>query len=67
MRAEPLARCCSTSRFYGLHGALRASRREFVWNELRRKQVCAVLVTHDDQDVPAGAQLIRQPAQQPTP
>jgi putative thiamine transport system ATP-binding protein len=47
--------------------ARRASMREFVWNELRRQQVCAVLVTHDEQDVPAGAQLIRLPAQQPTP
>jgi ABC-type uncharacterized transport system YnjBCD ATPase subunit len=41
--------------------------REFVWNELRRQQVCAVRVTHDEQDVPAGAQLVRLPAQRPTP
>jgi ABC-type uncharacterized transport system YnjBCD ATPase subunit len=47
--------------------ALRASMRESVWNELRRQQVCAVLVTHDEKDLPAGAQLIRLPVQQPTP
>lgn len=47
--------------FSKLDAALRQHMREFVWSELQRHRVCAVLVTHDAQDVPAGAQLITLP------
>lgn len=49
--------------FGKLDAALRESMREFVWSELREQQVCGVLVTHDRQDVPPGAQLIELPRQ----
>lgn len=48
--------------FSKLDAALRESVREFVWSELRRQQVCAVLVTHDAEDVPPTATLIHLPA-----
>lgn len=51
--------------FSKLDATLRASMREFVWSELRRQQLAAVLVTHDEQDVPAGARLIRLPPLSP--
>lgn len=41
--------------FGKLDMALRASVRDFVWSELRRQQVCGVLVTHDAADLPPGA------------
>lgn len=44
--------------FSRLDAALRAQMREFVWSHLRRSQVCAVLVTHDAADVPAGGAVI---------
>jgi putative thiamine transport system ATP-binding protein len=44
--------------FSRLDAALRAQMREFVWNHLRRAGVCAVLVTHDMADVPAGGAVI---------
>lgn len=47
--------------FSKLDAALRQRMRDFVWTELRVHQVCAVLVTHDGQDVPDGAQLITLP------
>jgi putative thiamine transport system ATP-binding protein len=47
--------------FSKLDAALRGRMREFVWAELQAQQVCAVLVTHDAQDVPAGAQVIELP------
>ena len=47
--------------FSKLDASLRQRMREFVWAELRAHQVCAVLVTHDAQDVPEGAQLITLP------
>ena len=47
--------------FSNLDAALRAQMRAFIWAELRAQQVCAVLVTHDVQDVPAGAQVIHLP------
>ena len=47
--------------FSKLDAALRQRMREFVWAELRAHQVCAVLVTHDASDVPAGAQVITLP------
>lgn len=47
--------------FSRLDAALRQRMREFVWAELRAHQVCAVLVTHDASDVPAGAQVITLP------
>lgn len=47
--------------FSKMDAALRQRMREFVWAELRAHQVCAVLVTHDASDVPAGAQVITLP------
>ena len=47
--------------FSKLDAALRQRMRELVWAELRAHQVCAVLVTHDASDVPAGAQVITLP------
>ncbi len=47
--------------FGKLDAALRQRMREFVFAELREQQVCSVLVTHDVQDVPAGAQVIELP------
>ncbi|HEY6135545.1 MAG TPA: ATP-binding cassette domain-containing protein [Rubrivivax sp.] len=47
--------------FSKLDAALRAHMRAFVWSELRAQQVCAVLVTHDAQDVPPGVQVIELP------
>ncbi len=47
--------------FSKLDAALRQRMREFVWAELRAHRVCAVLVTHDASDVPAGAQVITLP------
>lgn len=44
--------------FGKLDAALRAAMRSFVWAELQRQGVPAVLVTHDQQDVPAGARVI---------
>ncbi len=52
--------------FSKLDAALRQAMREFVWSELQRQQVCGVLVTHDEQDVPPLATLIRLP-QLPAP
>ncbi len=47
--------------FSKMDAALRQRMREFVWAELRAHQVCAVLVTHDASDVPAGAHVITLP------
>jgi putative thiamine transport system ATP-binding protein len=47
--------------FSKLDANLRQRMREFVWAELRLHRVSAVLVTHDAQDVPAGAQVITLP------
>jgi putative thiamine transport system ATP-binding protein len=47
--------------FGKLDATLREAMRSFVWAELQRQAVPAVLVTHDRQDVPAGAQLIELP------
>ncbi len=47
--------------FGKLDAALRQRMREFVFAELRAQQVCAVLVTHDLQDVPAGASVLQLP------
>lgn len=41
---------------------LRQQMREFVWAELRANQVCGVLVTHDQADVPPGARVVELPA-----
>jgi putative thiamine transport system ATP-binding protein len=48
--------------FSRLDQALRERMREFTWRELRMRGVPAVLVTHDPQDVPAGARVVRLPA-----
>jgi putative thiamine transport system ATP-binding protein len=53
--------------FSRLDAALRAQMREFVWNHLRRSQVCAVLVTHDAADVPAGGTVIDLATLRPLP
>jgi putative thiamine transport system ATP-binding protein len=44
--------------FSRLDAALRTQMREFVWRHLRQSQVCAVLVTHDAADVPAGGAVV---------
>jgi putative thiamine transport system ATP-binding protein len=44
--------------FSRLDATLRAQVREFVWQRLHDAQVCAVLVTHDEQDKPPGAPVI---------
>lgn len=43
--------------FNKLDAALRQRMREFVWSQLREHAVCAVLVTHDEQDLPPPPQL----------
>jgi putative thiamine transport system ATP-binding protein len=48
--------------FSRLDQALRERMREFTWRELRARGVPAVLVTHDPQDVPASARVVRLPA-----
>jgi putative thiamine transport system ATP-binding protein len=45
--------------FSRLDAALRAQLRDFVWRSLRERGVPAVLVTHDEQDVPPGARCLR--------
>lgn len=45
--------------FSKLDAALRAQMREFTFASLRDRRVPTVLVTHDEDDVPAGAQVIR--------
>jgi putative thiamine transport system ATP-binding protein len=45
--------------FSKLDAALRAQMREFTFSTLRRRAVPAVLVTHDEADVPPGAQRVR--------
>ena len=49
--------------FSRLDSALRERFRGFVFERLREQRIPAVLVTHDLQDVPAGAQLIRLDAE----
>lgn len=51
--------------FSRLDAALRRQMRDFVWATLRRERLPALLVTHDEHDVPAAARCIRL-AQQPT-
>lgn len=45
--------------FSKLDSALRAQMRAFTFSTLRQRAVPAVLVTHDEADVPAGAQIVR--------
>ncbi len=45
--------------FSRLDAALRAQVREFTYATLRRRGVPAVLVTHDEADIPPGAQVVR--------
>jgi putative thiamine transport system ATP-binding protein len=45
--------------FSRLDAALRGQLRDFVWRSLRERGVPAVLVTHDEQDVPPGARCLR--------
>ena len=45
--------------FGKLDALLREQMRQFVWAQLRQHQVCGVLVTHDVQDVPQGAQVVQ--------
>lgn len=47
--------------FSKLDTALRQRLRDFVWQELRAQQVAAVLVTHDPQDLPPQARVMRLP------
>ncbi len=49
--------------FSRLDAALREQMRSFVWQQLREHRVAGVLVTHDAQDVPAGARCIQLAAQ----
>lgn len=53
--------------FNKLDAALRRRMREFVWAQLREREVCAVLVTHDEQDLPPPAQLARLQRLPPLP
>ena len=52
--AEPFSR---------LDAALRQRFRAFVFERIREQGIPALLVTHDPQDVPAGAQLIELAAE----
>jgi putative thiamine transport system ATP-binding protein len=45
--------------FSKLDSALRAQMRAFTFSTLRQRAVPTVLVTHDEADVPAGAQIVR--------
>jgi putative thiamine transport system ATP-binding protein len=45
--------------FGKLDTALRAQMREFTFTTLRRRNVPTLLVTHDDADIPPGAQVVR--------
>jgi putative thiamine transport system ATP-binding protein len=45
--------------FSKLDSALRAQMRAFTFTALRQRAVPTVLVTHDEADVPAGAQIVR--------
>jgi putative thiamine transport system ATP-binding protein len=45
--------------FSKLDAALRAQMREFTFATLRDRRVPTVLVTHDEDDVPTGAQVVR--------
>jgi putative thiamine transport system ATP-binding protein len=45
--------------FSKLDSALRAQMREFTFTTLRERRVPTVLVTHDEADVPPGAQVVR--------
>lgn len=47
--------------FSRLDAALRRQMREVVWAALARQRLPALLVTHDEADVPAGARCIRLP------
>ncbi len=49
--------------FSRLDAALRERFRSFVFERLRTLNIPAVLVTHDAQDVPSGAQLVHWPTQ----
>jgi putative thiamine transport system ATP-binding protein len=49
--------------FSRLDTALRERFRSFVFERLRRLNIPAVLVTHDAQDVPSGAQLVHWPTE----
>jgi len=49
--------------FSRLDAALRQRFRAFVFERIREQGIPAVLVTHDPQDVPAGAQLIQLSAE----
>jgi putative thiamine transport system ATP-binding protein len=44
--------------FSKLDAALRAQMREFTFNTLRERRVPVVLVTHDEADIPPGAQVV---------
>ena len=45
--------------FGKLDAALRAQMREFTFMTLRRRNVPTLLVTHDEADIPPGAQVVR--------
>ena len=47
--------------FGKLDAALRQQLRDFVFSTLRQRGVPTVLVTHDEQDAPAGAQRVQLP------
>jgi putative thiamine transport system ATP-binding protein len=52
--------------FSKLDSALREQMREVVWTTLRRRGLPAMLVTHDVQDLPPGAQRVELTARPPT-
>lgn len=47
--------------FSRLDAGLRERMRAFTWQQLRRRGVPAVLVTHDPDDVPPGARIVELP------
>ena len=47
--------------FSKLDKALRCEFRSFVFNQIRQQQIPALMVTHDDDDIPEGGSVLRWP------
>lgn len=47
--------------FSKLDKVLRSEFREFVYSQLKKQQIPALMVTHDDHDIPAGGRVLHWP------